>query len=471
MPSNDIMALTLQGDIMWVATKNGIAAFRANGTPLVKSDDDWVSFTTSNSGLIDNRTKCLSVSPNGLVWVGTNFISGRSDTGSGVSVLNFGGTPFNRVDDVWVSFATTDGLTSNAVRALAVNGVTAWIGTNGGLSSLRHQSTLSNKRDDVWQTFTSLNRLSGFSVYAVAHTSGDTIWLGTEGGLSLLTYSASPHDKRDDAYITFTPADGLPGAGVRALASDSKGRLWIGTSAGLAIRDTRNTPIHKFDDVTVRYDTATIGNWPSDQINHISIDAAGRGWVSTGSYLTGGLVVLDPGDSLVSRADDLWMTHTTENSSLPDVYVRAAATDGSMTWVATQGGAARLNTNGTPFNRADDVWTLFTTANSGLTNNATRDIKIDSAKTAWFAHPVNGVSAHTANDEWVTFRDTDGLATNSVNTIYIAQDGVMWFGTEGGGVSQLNVNGTPTIKGDDGVGYPCGWGRFAFGKRGGFCAR
>jgi ligand-binding sensor domain-containing protein len=450
LPSNDITALMIDNNVIWVGTKNGIAAFNSNSTPHTKTDDQWATYTPVNSGLTDGRTKSISRDESGRLWIGTNYISTstESDEGLGVFVFDPAGTPFNQVDDMWTSFNTDNGLAENAVRAVVASGNLAWIGTKSGLSRISFGASPFIKFDDAVQNFFSSNRLAGASVNAIAHTSGDSIWLGTESGLSLLQYNATPHNKRDDTYVTFTTANSrLPSDSIRALASDSKGRLWIGTAAGLLVIDTRGTPSNPIDDLSILYDTTN--GLVSNQINDIVIDAQGRGWISAGSYFNGALHVLDIGASIVSNFDDLWGTFTQSNSGLPDPYVRATAIDGVIVWIATQNGAARLSTNGTPFNRADDTWSVFTTSNSGIGNNTVRDVKIDNTKTIWFALALEGASALTSGGSWVGFKQSDGLVTNSVDALYVDLDGSIWFGTEGGGVSILNLNGTPTSKGDD----------------------
>jgi ligand-binding sensor domain-containing protein len=449
LPSNDIRALLPVGDLLWVATTSGIAVLKGGATPENKADDQWTTYSTSNSAIAANSTKSLAVDSAGRIWVGTDRLASGGDTGSGVSVLDTLGTPFDRANDNWITFTTTDGLASNAVRAvIAPSNDGAWIGTNRGLSRLMYGSSPFVRDDDDWKTYSGLNHLAGYSVYAAAGAGFAGVWLGTEQGLSFFGYNAGPHQKQDDRWITYSTDDGLPSNSIRALALDGNGRLWIGTAAGLTIRDTRGTPWDKADDSSITYNSGS--GLIHNQVNDIVIDAAGQAWIAGGNYFTGGLQVLDIGSALTSRNDDQKASFTTINSGLPDPYVTAVALGGGTTvWVGTQAGAARLDYGSSPFDQSDDQWTAFHPGSSGLAEDKIRDVAVDKAGNVWFALATEGASVYSSGGAWVTFRQADGLASNILAAVLADPSGQIWLGTNGGGVSVLNHNGTLAEKGDD----------------------
>lgn len=447
LASSNVTALLVVSNLLWVATKGGVSVLNYGSTPHNKSDDQWATYTQYSTGLADNDTSSLAVDGAGRIWIGTNQISGSSETGYGVSVLNTRGTPFNRSDDTWTTFNTNSGLAHNAVRAVITAGSgTTWIGTREGLSRLDYGSSPFYKSDDRWRTYTADERLAGNSVYAVAGFGAQ--WLGTDQGLSLLHYSATPHVRRDDRWTTYTSADGLAADGVRALAVDGAGRVWVGTAAGLTVLDIRGTPSYRWDDIRITYDSSS--GLAHDQVNDIVIDDAGRAWIGCGSYFGGGLHVLDIGNYVSYRGDDTWATFTPYNSDLPNSHVVAVALrSGNNVWVGTYGGAARLNHSGSPFNRSDDNWTVFTTSNSGLAYDTVRDIAVDQAGNAWFGLAIEGVSVRLSGGDWLTFTQSDGLAYDSVRAVAVDRSGDLWLGTDGGGVSVLDYAGTLTNKSDD----------------------
>lgn len=444
LASNNVTALRVVDNLLWVATQGGVGVLDYGGTPHDKVDDQWATYSQSNSGLADNDTSSLAIDGAGRIWIGTDQKSSGGEVGYGVSVLDPNGTPFDRSDDTWTTFTTSSGLAHNAVRAVAAGeGSAAWIGTKGGLSHLDYGSSPFEGDDDHWTTYKRTERLAGNSVYAIATASSEAMWLGTDQGLSLLQHNATPHTKWDDHWTTYTTV-----GGVRTLAVDDLERVWIGTAAGLTVLDTRGTLTDKGDDVSITYDSSF--GLTHDQVNDIVIDGAGRAWIACGSYLGGGLHVLDAGSSLSDRGDDTWATFTPLNSDLPNSYVTAVALEGnSDVWLGTHGGAARLDYADSPFDKSDDIWAVFTTSNSGLAYNTVRDVTVGPSGNVWFGLAIEGVSVYASAGNWPTFTQSDGLAYDSVYTIAVDHSGNLWLGTDGGGVSVLNYGGTLTDKSND----------------------
>ncbi len=88
----------------------------------------------------------------------------------------------------------------------------------------------------------------------------------------------------------------------------------------------------------------------------------------------------------------------------------------------------------TPFKKG--TWKTYN-AVDGLANNLVTAIHQDKAGVLWFGTNGGGVSRYDGKG-FVNFTTQDGLANNSVEAIHRDPDGVMWFGTAGGGVSQYD---------------------------------
>jgi hypothetical protein len=162
----------------------------------------------------------------GRLWFGID--------GGGASVLDDGGTPFDKGDDTWTTFTESDGLANNRVYAIAVDGGgRLWFGTWNGVGVLDDGGTPLNKEDDTWTTFTESDGLAHNWVETIVVDGGGRLWFGTNGGVSVLDSGGTPFDKGDDAWITFTTADGLADNYVGAIAMDGGGRLWFGTDGGV----------------------------------------------------------------------------------------------------------------------------------------------------------------------------------------------------------------------------------------------
>ncbi len=142
--------------------------------------------------------------------------------------------PFSR----WEIFTTAEGLPSNKVMAVAVNGDTVWAGTEKGLAVIRDGvvSRADAEGDLPFPAITSL---------AVSPVTGD-LWIGTLGGLGHLS---------GGLFERFTQLNsGLANDVVYGVAVDGEA-VWVATAAGLssyhlatgawAIYNTTNTLMHE----------------------------------------------------------------------------------------------------------------------------------------------------------------------------------------------------------------------------------
>jgi ligand-binding sensor domain-containing protein len=77
----------------------------------------------------------------------------------------------------WTTYTTIDGLTSNFVYAISVDGAgRRWFGTHpGGVSAFD---------DTTWTTYSTAEGLGHSFVNAIAIDGADRRWFGTEGGVS-----------------------------------------------------------------------------------------------------------------------------------------------------------------------------------------------------------------------------------------------------------------------------------------------
>ena len=286
----------------------------------------------------ENRTSALAVDSAGYVWIGTDFMGSNGEDGNGFYVLDPNGTPFILSDDRWAVFystwyVTTGALLDDAVRAVAIGADNSvWIGTPYGLSVLDYGVSPFDVRDDRWDGYLSDQHLLGNTVFAAAEQPGAKLWFGTDAGISRLAYGYTPHAKADDRWQQ-------PGTvtSARAMAIDSKGRLWVGMTDGLYL--VKLTAADPGVDTVKYYGTAN--GLANSRINAIAVDAEGRGWLASGDYFGGALQLLDPGADISKIDDDRWATFTAGNSGLPQgAYFSAVALAGSQVWLGSNRGAA-----------------------------------------------------------------------------------------------------------------------------------
>jgi len=324
---------------------------------LLKAQDTWTTYNTTNSGLADNNVKSTVIDAAGNKWIGT-FEGG---------VSKFDGT-------TWTTYNTANsGLASNMVNSIAIDaGGNKWFATQGG--------GVSKFDGTSWTTYTTADGLVNNTVFAVAIDAAGNKWFGTVAGISKFDGTA---------WTTYnTTNSALPGNNIRAIAVDAADNKWFGiynlTGGG--------SGVSRFDGTTWTSYSTTNG-LADNTVNSIAIDAVGNKWFGT----SGG----------VSKFDGTaWTNYTTTNSGLASGFVYSIAIDAAGDkWFGTWG-AGVSKFDGT-------VWTTYNTTNSGLAYNNIYSIAIDAAGNKWIGTYGSGVSMLVAGinhtNAFVTVWDTDKL--------------------------------------------------------------
>ncbi len=208
----------------------------------------------SNSGLISDSVRCLSINKNGVRWYGTPLGCSSFDGSkwNQFSVENFYLTS-NDITDVaspqndWTYIATNgngvsrirqyvdgissaseithawSGLASDSVYTLFIDKLgRRWFGTTKGVSVHFGDKT---KPDSTWETYTTEDGLINNSVTAICEDSVGTMWFGTLQGLS--SYNGTE-------WKSYTTINGLSGNIINGLSVDKNGNIWIATNNGVS---------------------------------------------------------------------------------------------------------------------------------------------------------------------------------------------------------------------------------------------
>jgi hypothetical protein len=232
---------------LWVATsprwtgseyaEGGLSVLDDGGTPFEKSDDNWMVYRPEDSGggfngwvqqiaLDGDRRVWSTTTPR---WEDTMYVGG------GLSLLDHGGTPFDKTDDTWTTFTISDGLTSNWGYAVTLDSSgNVWVGTGYGVNVLDTAGTPFDGTDDSWTAFTMADGLISSSVVNIHLASAGQLWVATTKGASVLDAGGTPFDKSDDDWLTLGVSDGLADEYVLSVAADPSGAVWFGTAAGLS---------------------------------------------------------------------------------------------------------------------------------------------------------------------------------------------------------------------------------------------
>lgn len=323
---------------------------------------------------------------------------------------------------------TDEGLPQNSVTAVAQtpDGY-LWVGTRGGLARF----------DGVRFTIPEMPALAHLKetpINVLSVTRDGSLWIGSDGaGLTRL---------HAGGVARFRQADGLADDQVQCLLETRDGALWVGSETGLTrLRDGRVTnfshrePLHNnsvkalCEDANEMIRIATVTGL-------VSIDSEGA--VSTNNFGLGPVAGILKA-VWADRLGRLWVGATdglicftdgergsfTANKTFPEKITTAIHEDRfGQLWIGTYGGLTRWQ-DGRP-----SAWWLNKTGISDVVNT----IFEDREQNLW----VGGRDGlyRLSPTRFVTLTTQDGLSYNNVTSVCEDRNGVMWFGTWGGGVNR-----------------------------------
>ncbi|MEM7110952.1 MAG: two-component regulator propeller domain-containing protein [Chloroflexota bacterium] len=257
LPSAQVNGLAQTAEGVWVAMDVGIGRFDGSG---------WTTYD-SRDGLIDNHAAALARSSGGTLWaafphaaLGLARFDGQSWQALPCGVVgspsrniraslemadgtrwfgsDIGVARFDRAG--WTTFTTFDGLPSNQVLDLAMQGEAVLAATTGGLAQFAsgmweplNDVSITQARatsDAIWLLLENgkLARWSAGELFMEPlpftatirqiETTSDSVWLATTVGAAQF----------DGGWQLYTTDDGLAANDVLALATDAEGRIWAG---------------------------------------------------------------------------------------------------------------------------------------------------------------------------------------------------------------------------------------------------
>ncbi|MFQ5859819.1 MAG: two-component regulator propeller domain-containing protein, partial [Anaerolineae bacterium] len=423
---DDILALKLEGQVLWAGTRAG-GALRWDTT-----DGSYVQFLKPQDGLAGNIVYDIAIDDQGQKWFATDH---------GLSALDDNGTP-DKGDDIWRTYtqqSTGGALPSDHVTAVAVDEAGfLWIGSSqywdpateayvgGGLTRLAPGGIL-DTADDVWlHTYTldsTLTVQQGEVILGLASNNiadilpvpGNRVWIATRqhwlfeqpdenfagqwvqahGGISRLDHAGTA-ETDDDTWQTWNCEDNSYfGCVVTQLQIDTSGYIWA------AMRGRGVLAFHR-DSTALRPDRDRFTTADGLQSNFVDAIAFGPPddpewrdtvWFSTYHSFNGqgyGVSVLDHGGTPGNRTDDTWNLKNsvagepiTSAHGLAGDRVQAMVTGNGVIWMGT-GGISGMAYGISPFDLAEKTFQKpLTTTASGIAYNYITDIAFGQAGTRW----------------------------------------------------------------------------------------
>ena len=360
---------------------------------------------TVNDGLSSNTVNAIVKDKYGFVWFGT-------DDG----LNKFNGLDFTIYKN---NPADASSLKNNEITCLHEDAKgRLWVGTNGGGISLydrQHNKFININGDKIGIASNAISALS-------SDENGD-LWIGTYNGLFILHPETQKvreqklinPEKRSDKFQVIT-----------ALFRDEKAQMWIGTTEGLYIRNKRSAVLTRF-----LHNSSDQSSISDNNVQSLAKDSNGTMWVGTEHGL----------NKYISSSKSFirFTSSGLQNSISNDFIYSLAADKKGQLWAGTEEGLDLINvsdlkiTNLKPDSRNKH----------SISNKSIRSILIDNQNIYWVGLFQGGVNKYDQN--LTTFNlvqsnnfDPAGLSSPIVTSFAEDDNGNIFVGTDGGGLSSFN---------------------------------
>ena len=174
LPDNDIRAIAVDGNLLWVGTWKGL--FLAD-----VSDGTWTPLAIGDLDLTEIKVNAITVSDT-EVWIGT---------------LDQGLIRYDKQTGSTTIFTKSNGLPSNTLFSIELYQDEVWVGTYEGLGYY-------NKSTNAWEVFSRKDdNLPADDIVTIAVTP-DTVWAGTsQSGIGI-------YDRKENTWRIYNTATELP---------------------------------------------------------------------------------------------------------------------------------------------------------------------------------------------------------------------------------------------------------------------
>ncbi len=360
--------------------------------------------------------------------------------------------------------STEDGLSQSDINSIYQDDQGfMWFGTHEGLNKYDgyNFTTYYPDSDDP-------NSINSNLVFVLTGNGDGNIWVGTTGnGLNFF-------DKSVGKFRHFVHEEGnhksLISNHVTAVYKDRKNRLLVGTTEGLSIGNL-NKPIDSLKFEHFDLDMGQLfGNLTSNNVFSIFEDSKGQIWVGgfgffklsrrengelylkLMNYAIGlsGLSVRsiseDPfGRLLIGTTGGLFMLRNGESHQVERIsegFINSILIENNNIWAGTSNGLLLFdNSNGTRIPQFKDRFTYNPKAPNSLSKNIVKSLALDATGIIWVG--TNGGGVNKFDPERKQFEhikktlNPNSLSYDKIRSMYEDSHGALWIGTEGGGLNML----------------------------------
>jgi ligand-binding sensor domain-containing protein/signal transduction histidine kinase len=420
-PGGRVNAITqTQDGYLWLATSNALVRFDGFAfktfeqlNPASRTLSAFDTLLTDANGHLwmkDESKRLLEYQDHALIDIFSNSV-----------FPDAGIAAFSRTQDGWLVIATT------------------------GLNTFRY------KNGQIEVSARGDSSQLGFVPQSIAETSDGKIWMGTyEEGLFY-----------EDRGQVKSVKIGIPENKINCLLPVANGGLWIGTDSGLIFWDgtkvSSQTPPKPLDHT---------------QILALAEDRNANIWVGTPDGLYRLIVAKSPSAEAVpdeaGKAITVIFEDRDKNLWIGDSYGLERLRDGAFSTFSMAEGLPPDSNGPVYVDGSNRVWLagsdggLYRITNrrveqvqvQGLTNDTVYSIA-GSGDELWLGHRQGGLTKLIPRGRGfaaMTYKHAQGLAQDSVSTVFKSNDGSIWAGTFSGGVSRLRQGKFETFTTADGLG-------------------
>jgi signal transduction histidine kinase/ligand-binding sensor domain-containing protein len=246
---------------------------------------------------------------------------------------------------------------------------------------------------------------------------------------------------------------GLSQSAVPCIIQDMRGFMWFCTQDGLNRYDGYDFAVYEHDPD----DPASLAN---SFIHAIHQDPSGALWIGTNG---GGLARLDPETGQFTR----YVNDPQDPDSLGSDFILSLYTDrDGVLWIGTDGGGLNMleaAAPGTGAHRFARYQNRIRDPHS-LSDNAVQTVFEDSDGVLWVGTNAGGLNrldregtSAKGSERFVRYQhdpeDPLSLSHNDVRSIYQDREGALWIGTNGGGLDRFDRRGATDRGGEHFVHY------------------